>query len=308
MNAVKIVKSASYLPEKEILNSEIEAKLKLEKGYLYKRTGIRKRYYAEEEETIEKMAVEAVKKIEKTHEIKNVGLIMVATTSLKSTMPGISNAIQKELRINPCICLDILAGCSGYINAFDIAKIYIETGKVEKALIIGVDLLSPIIGKTDIGTMAVLSDGAGATLLEKTEEKKKYYANIKAEIDEKEILTYQVGKNIYMNGKEVYKYAVTKTVENVKETLKKTEETMQSIKYVVPHQSNQKILKAIANRLKIKQEKLYTNIENKGNTFCASIPIVLEEMQEKKLLKNKDKILLLGYGGGLNTGSILLEI
>ena len=111
-----------------------------------------------------------------------------------------------------------------------------------------------------------------------------------------------------MDGKEVYKYAVTKTIENVEELLKKSGEKLENIKYIIPHQSNLKIMKAIANRLKIDEDKIYINIYKKGNTFCASIPIAIAEMKEKGLLKDRDKIILLGYGGGLNTGSILLEI
>ena len=111
-----------------------------------------------------------------------------------------------------------------------------------------------------------------------------------------------------MEGKEIYKYAVTKTVENVKELLEKSGESLENIKYIVPHQSNMKIMKAIANRLKMENNKIYTNIENVGNTFCASIPIALSEMMKNRLIKKGDKIILLGYGGGLNTGSILIEI
>ncbi len=305
MNYIKITHCASYLPRKKVLNKEIENGLNLEEGYIYKRTGIEERYYAENE-TIEKMAIEVVKKIKEN--LEDLGLIIVATTSSNNLMPGIANIVQKELNLKNCICLDILAGCSGFINAIDIAKLYIETGKIKKALVIGVDLLSNVIDKKDISTVAVLSDGAGAVLLEQTKKCKKYYANIEAEVDKKDILFYKDNKTLYMNGKEVYKYAVTKTVKNIKELLEKSGEKIEDIKYIVPHQSNLKIIKAIASRLKIEEEKMYINLQNKGNTFCASIPITLEEMKEKGLLKEQNKIILLGYGGGLNTGSILLEI
>lgn len=305
MNYIKITDCAYYLPKRKVLNSEIEKKLNLEEGYILKRTGIEERYYAENE-TIENLAIEVTKKIEKN--LEDLGLIIVATTSSNNLMPGIANIVQKELNLKNCICLDILAGCSGFINAMDIAKLYIETGKIKKALVIGVDLLSNVIDKNDIATVAVLSDGAGAVLLEQTKEHKRYYSNIEAEADKKDILFYKEHKTLYMNGKEVYKYAVTKTVKNIKELLEKSGEKIEDIKYIVPHQSNLKIIKAIASRLKIEEEKMYINLQNKGNTFCASIPITLEEMKEKGYLKEKDKIILLGYGGGLNTGSILLEI
>ena len=111
-----------------------------------------------------------------------------------------------------------------------------------------------------------------------------------------------------MEGLSIYKYAVTETVRNIETLLEKSNEKIEDIKYIIPHQSNLKIINAIANKLKIKNEKVYTNIQNVGNTFCASIPIALEEMEEKGLLQKDDKIILLGYGGGLNTGSILIKL
>ena len=309
MGYIKITDVKAYLPKEKILNEKIEKRFNLEEGYIKKRTGIEQRYYVKDE-TIEEMAIKAVEKISKTNDILEVDLIIVATTSTNKIMPGISNYIKKFFNIKPCICLDVLAGCSGFINALDICKVYIECGKVKKALIVGVDLLSKIVDENDLSTVALLSDGAGAMLIESCKEKKKYFSNIKAEEDQKDILTYEIGKNkgkIYMNGKEVYKYAVTNTVENIKEILLKSVENIENIKYIIPHQSNMKIMKAIANRLDININKLYINIENVGNTFCASIPIAMAEMKEKDLLQENDKIILLGYGGGLNTGSILLE-
>ena len=304
--SIKIVDGKSYLPKQKILNKQIEEKFSLKEGYIYKRTGIKERYYVEDE-SIEEMAIGVAKKINEKNDLSNLGLIIVATTSTKNLMPGIANEVQKSLKIKSCISLDILAGCSGFINSFDIARLYLESGKVEKALVIGVDLLSKTIDKEDLGTAAVLSDGAGGILIEKAKENKKYFSNIKAEIDNKGILNYNVESNLYMNGKEVYKYAVTNTVENIKELLNTAEENIENIKYIIPHQSNLKIMKAIATRLDINKEKIYINIGKIGNTFCASIPIAISDMLEQNMLKRGDKIILLGYGGGLNTGSILLE-
>lgn len=307
MNYIKIIDAKAYMPKQKVLNEEIEKKFNLKEGYISKRTGIKERYYAKEE-TIENMAVEAVRRIKEKNDISDIDLIIVATTSSKNLMPGISNYIQKELDIKPCICLDILAGCSGFINAFDIARVYIETGRIKKAIVVGVDLLSNAIDEKDLGTVAVLSDGAAAVLIQKCEEKKEYFANIKAEKDEKNILYYKADSKIYMDGKEVYRYAVKKTVENIKELINISGVNLEKVKYIIPHQSNLKIMQAIANRLEIDKSKLYINIDTKGNTFCASIPIAIAEMLEKGLLQNGDEVILLGYGGGLNLGSILLEI
>ncbi len=307
MENIKIVANGVYIPEIPITSEELEEKLDLEKGYIKKRTGIVKRYYTNEK--IQDIALKAVENLfSKNIEKENIGLIITATTTTENLMPGISNYVQKKLDIDKCISLDILAGCSGYINAFDIAVMYIKAGIVEKALVIGVEVLSKFTEKDDINTSIILSDGAGATLLQKTNDKKIYYSNIKAEGKNNEILTCKTNEKIYMQGKEIYKYAVTKPVENVKELLSLANEDIENIKYIIPHQSNMKIMKAISTRLKIEENKLFTNIENIGNTFCASIPIALNEIMENKMLKSGDKIILLGYGGGLNTGSILLEI
>ena len=307
MGNIKIVANGVYIPEIPITSEELEKELDLEKGYIKKRTGIVKRYYTKEK--IQDIALKAVENLfSKNIEKENIGLIITATTTTENLMPGISNYIQKKLNIDKCISLDILAGCSGYINAFDIAVMYIKAGIVEKALVIGVEVLSKFTEKDDINTSIILSDGAGATLLQKTNDKKIYYSNIKAEGKNNEILTCKINDKIYMQGKEIYKYAVTRPVENVKELLSLANEDIENIKYIIPHQSNMKIMKAISTRLKIEENKLFTNIENIGNTFCASIPIALNEIMENKMLKSGDKIILLGYGGGLNTGSILLEI
>lgn len=310
MKYIEILQTGSYMPKKKVCNNELEKNLELEDGYIEKRTGIKQRYYAEEK--IEDMAIKSVEKlISKSNNnsiTEDIGLIIVATTSSETLMPGISNEIQKKLKLKSCICLDILAGCSGFINAFDIAKLYIESGRVKKALVIGVDRLSKYTDKKDVGTSIILSDGAGAVLLGCTDIYKEYYCNIETEGENNEILICKTNQKIKMNGKEVYKYAVTKTVDNINKLLQKSNEKLDNIKYIIPHQSNMKIMKAISSRLKVGMDKMYTNIESKGNTFCASIPIALDEMNEKSLLKAGNKIVLLGYGGGLNTGSIMIEI
>lgn len=305
---MRIVASSSYLPQSRITNRELAKKFNVEEEYIEKRTGIKQRYYAKEEK-VEEMALKAVTKLVHKMQLKTeeIGAIIVATTSTNKLMPGISNYIQKELHINKCICLDILAGCSGYINALDIAQMYIDTNKVEKAIVVGVEKLSEYTNSEDIGTAIILADGAGATLLEKGENNK-YISNIEAIEDKNDILKCNTNGKIEMDGLAIYKYAVTETVKNINELLQKSNEKLENIKYVVPHQSNLKIIKAIANKLKIEENKMYTNIQNIGNTFCASIPIALEEMEEKGVLQKGNKIILIGYGAGLNTGSILIEI
>ncbi len=305
MEHIKIISTGKFLPEIKIDNKMLAQKYKVTDEYIEKRTGIRTRYYANED--IVEMAVKSAKEAIKNKTI-NIDLIIVASTTTQRLMPGISYLVQKELQIENCMCLDILAGCSGYINAFDIARNYIAIGKVKTAMIIGVDILSKYVNEEDIGTAIILSDGAGATVIQEEDIEKKYESNIKSDGKNSEILTCLATSKIYMDGKAVYKYAVTETVKNINELLEIAGENLDSIKYIIPHQSNLRILNSITAKLNIPEEKMFKDIQYVGNTFCASIPIALNEMFEKNMLQDGDKIILLGYGGGLNTGSILLEI
>ena len=296
---MKVVASSSYIPNKKVTNKEIADKFNLKEEYIVKRTGIRQRYYVENE-TIEEMATKASKKLIKkcNMNVQEIGLIIVATTSSNRLMPGIANYVQKQLNIDKCICFDIFAGCSGYINAVDIAKMYIDDcKKVKKAIVIGVDILSKYTREDDIGTKIILADGAGATLFAKTSEYSAYFSYIEAKPDFNNILCCTSDSGILMEGLAIYKYAVTETVKNVNKLLEESGEKLENIKYIIPHQSNLKIITAIANRLGVQTKKMFTNIDSVGNTFCASIPIALEEMQQSKLLNKGDKIILLGYGG-----------
>ena len=309
MKQIKIIASGKYLPEKEIANKELEEKLNLDSDYIEKRTGIKVRYYAEKE-TIEELAIKATKdmfKKNKNVDKQTIDMIIVATITPENYMPGIANKIQKEFQIKECNAYDILAGCNGFITAFDIASTYIQTNRAKRILVVGVDILSKYTNPEDIGTAIILSDGAGAVLLEGTEEEKVYSSYITSIEDNNEILKCNRNEYIFMNGKEIYKYAVTEPVKHIKKLLEKTHTELEEIKYIIPHQSNKRIMTAIANRLKIDLSKIYINIENIGNTFCASIPIAIDQMLENNLIKEGNKLLLLGYGGGLNTGVILLE-
>ena len=207
MKSIKIIKTGAYIPEIKKENIEIEKELNLEDGYIKKRTGIETRYYLKSAQDEIDMAKGLVRSMLKGEE-KDIDLIITATTTPTYIMPGISNIIQKELGIKTCIAFDILAGCSGFINAIDVAKKYIEGSTAKKALVVGIEQLSKYVDKNDIGTSIILSDGAGAILIEGTAEEKKYCSKIETTIDEKEILKTYIKDGIFkleMDGKEVCK-------------------------------------------------------------------------------------------------------
>lgn len=305
MSNMQIISTGKYIPETKITNEELEKKYQVEENYIVKRTGIKQRFYAKEE--IEQLAINASKEALKNIKEK-MDLIIVASISGRSQMPSISYEIQKYFDIKNCMCMDILAGCAGFINALDIAKLYIDSGRINTALVVGVEKLSVHLDQNDINTEILLADGAGAIVIKKSNDDKLYDSYIESKGQKGEILTCVNNEKIYMDGKEVYKYAVTDTVKNINKLLEKNEITMEDITYVIPHQSNRRILSSMANKLNLPSDKMYSNVEEYGNTFCASIPIALDDMFKQNKLKENDKVILIGYGGGLNTGSILLEL
>ena len=306
MNSVKIIATGKYLPKREVKSEYIEKENNLEDGYIYKRTGIETRYYSIDE-TLEDLAINSVKDMLRKNNnlsILDVDMIITSSTTYNSMMPSLSFEIQKYFNIKDCMCFDILAGCSGYINALDIAQKYIVTSSAKNVLVVGADILSKN-KYDDIKTQILFGDGAGCMYLKAIEENKKYVSNIKSFDDKDQILTCNMNHELSMNGKEVYKFATTKTIENISEILDNSNEKIEDIKFVIPHQSNIKILEKICKKT---NANMYTNIKRYGNTFCASIPIALDELFEFNQLRENDKIILLGYGGGLNLGSILMEV
>lgn len=306
MNSVKIIATGKYLPKREVKSEYIEKENNLEDGYIYKRTGIETRYYSIDE-TLEDLAINSVKDMLRKNNnlsILDVDMIITSSTTYNSMMPSLSFEIQKYFNIKDCMCFDILAGCSGYINALDIAQKYIATSSAKNVLVVGADILSKN-KYDDIKTQILFGDGAGCMYLKAIEVNKKYVSNIKSFDDKNKILTCNMNHELSMNGKEVYKFATTKTIENISEILDNSNEKIEDIKFVIPHQSNIKILEKICKKT---NANMYTNIKRYGNTFCASIPIALNELFEFNQLRENDKIILLGYGGGLNLGSILMEV
>ena len=165
MNSIKILATGKYLPTNKITNDKLEKRFNLSSGWISSRTGIANRFYSEDDITV--IAINSVKDlINKTNfDIQKVDLIITATTSTKKIMPSISFKIQKEFDIKECKCFDVLAGCSGYINAFDIARKYLVTNDSKYALVVGADKLSECIDKNDINIVSLLGDGASASIL-----------------------------------------------------------------------------------------------------------------------------------------------
>lgn len=321
MNEVEIIGTGSYVPDNIVSNEYLSQLVDTSDEWVYSRTGIKNRRITGGEKTWElsvKAALAALENAKVSPE--EVDLIITATVSPDKFCPSNACIVQKEIGAINAFCFDINAACTGFLYSMNIAAQFIKTGQAKTALIIGVEMLSKLTDWTDRSTCVLFGDGAGAAVLRSSKEKKLKsiftasdgsrgeYLNIEAInlrnpfVNEKQDEHY-----IYMNGKEVFKFAVKVMEESIYKVLTEADMELNDIKYILPHQANIRIVEYVANKLKLPMDKFFMNIQDYGNTSAASIPIALDEMNQKGLLNKGDKIIIVGFGGGLTWGASLLE-
>ena len=253
---------------------------------------------------------------------ESIDIIIVATTSPDRIMPSTACSVQSVLGCINASAFDISAACSGFLYSSIIANSLLKCGK--KALVIGSEVLSRIIDWTDRNTCILFGDGAGAAVLEITTNDESgiistYFGSdgnkgLKAlNANQFSISTPFSNSNlerkqfIEMDGREVFRFAISIIPKVIKELLKKSGESIENIKYIIPHQANSRIIDDAAKKLNLNRDKFLINLEHYGNTSAASIPIVLSESIEKGLIKKGDKIILVAFGGGLTWSGLLIQ-
>jgi 3-oxoacyl-[acyl-carrier-protein] synthase III len=322
MNFVKIIGTGRYTPENIVTNNDIAEFLDTSDEWIRTRTGISERRISKNENVGElglKASKEALKKA--GLDGSELDLIIVATTAPDYYMPNIASRLQKDLGAKKAVGFDITAACSGLIFALKTAKQFMQDDKYENVLIVGTEVLSKIVNWQDRNTCVLFGDGASALVLKRDENKNGVISvDIGSDGEKNEVLTCKA-RNINnclnsegneidfidMNGKEVFKFAVNIIHKSVDKILRENNLTKEDIKYVVPHQANIRIIQFAAKKLGIEMEKFYVNLDRYGNTSSASIGIALDEMVDKNMLQKGDKIVLVGFGGGLSWGAALIE-
>ncbi len=318
--SAKIISTGSYLPATKISNQSFESILDTNDAWIQQRTGIQNRHF--ETESTTHMAVEAAKKAMQNIDYETIDCIIVGTYTPDYLIPSVASSIQKVLDIKRSIpSFDVNAACSSFIFAMHTAHAFLKAGIYKRILVVGVDFNSKTLDFTDRSTSILFGDGAGAVVIEACNESL-FDSIIHSQSDKQDVLTLENSsdytnpfvtrnKNIQpyfqMKGSEVFKFAVSALSKGVKEILQKNQCSMDDIDYVIAHQANQRILEAGAKILKTDASKFVMNLQQVANTSSASIPLLLDEMNQKSLLKKKMKIIMIGFGGGLSYGSILLE-
>lgn len=310
----------AYLPERRMANEEFTKFIDTSDEWIVSHTGIKYRHLASEEQASSDLAYLASKKAIERAGInpEDIDLILLATiTQDYPGFPSTACILQDKLGAVNAGAMDISAACTGFIYGLEIAKNFILTGNYKNILVVASEVLSKITNWKDRNTCVLFGDGAGAAVVsESTGQGSIETALLKAEGSGAQVLKVPAGgsrnpfnKNtkeediyLYMEGQPVYNFAVRVITQILKELLNRHNLQIDDIAYIIPHQANIRIIKAAAKRLKIPLEKFYLNIDEVANTSAASIPLALNEMYEKNLLKKGDLILMAAFGGGLTYG------
>lgn len=315
---MKILGYGKAVPRKIVTNDDLSKFAETSDEWIFQRTGIRERRISDENtsELAYRSAFEAIKNsnIDKNE----IDLIVCATMTPDNFTPSVACMVQEKLGLGDNVtAFDVNAACTGFVFALKIVASMLNTYH-KKALVIGCETLSKIIDFEDRNTCVLFGDGAGAIVVEKDEKNEKFYTcslgNDKDLIAENVEINFEMKNKVLksgflkMNGKEIFKFAINVIEKSIDNILDRTNLKLEDIKLIIPHQANQRIISNVAKKLNVDNDKFFVNLEKYGNTSAASVPMALCEAFESKKITKGDKVILVGFGGGLTWGSTIIEI
>ncbi len=313
----KILSTASALPKCRKSNDDLSTFLDSSDEWISQRTGIRERAVCTDETLTDLLTQAANQALERAGiTAQELDLILCATIRGDYITPSQACVIQKEIGAS-CPAMDISAACTGFIYALDVAAGYFARKKVKKVLVLAGDCMTRMMDWSDRSTCVLFGDGAGAVVLGEGENLMAIQLTANGNVDVLNIP--HVGGDspfdklpksqsyLSMNGKEVYKFAVSSMYRDVQTVCDQAGVKVEDVDWIVPHQANLRIIEAAAHKLKVSGEKCLTGIENLGNTSAASIPIVLDRANTEGKFKAGDLLVLTAFGAGLTTGACVLR-
>ena len=312
----KILATGSYLPKQVRTNADLEKMVDTSDEWIVTRSGMKERRIAGAHETVATMGFEAAKKcLEQANlDPQEIDLIVVGTTSNSHAYPSAACQIQGLLGIDDAISFDVSAACTGFVYALSVADQFVCTGKVKKALVVGADLNSRKLDETDRSTVVLFGDGAGAVILEASEEQGIISTHLHASADTKESLVLPNAERgeansgfISMQGNATFKLAVRELSNVVEETLRENNLDKSDLDWLVPHQANLRIITATAEKLEMSLDQVVVTVDRYGNTSAATIPVALDEAVRDGRIQRGQLLLLEAFGGGWTWGSALVR-
>ncbi|MDK3157119.1 beta-ketoacyl-ACP synthase III [Kamptonema cortianum] len=324
--AVQIAGTGFYVPEKILTNAELTQMVETSDEWITTRTGIKERRIASADEHTSDMAAQAARMAVSNAGLtpEDVDLIICATVTPDTIFPSTACWIQHKIGAKKSAAFDLQAACAGFIYGIETGRNFIASGAYRHVLVIGADKLTSLVDWTDRNTCVLFGDGAAAIVLGPAPEGKRgiLRTTLAADGGFHEILNIPGGgcklpvsqelvdtrqHYIKMNGKETFKQAVTSMCQAAVETLEKTGVKPEDLALVIPHQANNRIIEAVAQRLKVGDDRLMVNVHKYGNTSAASIGIALHEAVTEGRLKKGDLALMVAFGGGLTWGCTIVE-
>jgi len=316
----RIVGTGGYLPETVRTNDDIARTVDTTNEWIMERTGIYSRHIAAPGETASSMAEAAARQALEAAGLAadELDLIIVATSSPDRIFPSTACLLQQRLNIRNCAAFDVQAACSGSIFALSVADQYIRAGNAKRVLVVGSEINSRLVDWTDRTTCILFGDGAGAFVLEASEQPGLMSTHIGSDGQYQDLLYLpnplpDLDKRegdkrcIKMQGNEVFKIAVNTLGKIVDETLAANQLDKTDIDWLVPHQANIRIITATAKKLKMPMERVVCTIENQGNTSSASIPLAFNEAVRDGRIQRGQIVLMEAFGGGFAWGSALVR-
>jgi 3-oxoacyl-[acyl-carrier-protein] synthase-3 len=319
--------TGSFLPARVLPNAEFEKTLDTSDEWIQTRTGIRERRVAGPGETTASMGLAAARRALEMADLtpQDLDLIVCATITPEMMFPSTACFIQAGLGCRHIAAFDLLAACSGFVYSLAVGSQFIRTGAYRNVLVVGAETLTRVVDYRDRGSCILFGDGAGAAVLSATREPGRglNYFKLYADGSQPDLLCLPGGGSRYpasaqsvadgmhflkLNGREVYKFAVTRIQELIQEAMAACELSMEDVAMVIPHQVNQRIIDSAMRHMNFPPEKMMGNLERYGNTSAASVPIALDEAMRTGRLKPGDKILLVAFGGGFTWASAVLTI
>ena len=322
MTGVKIVGVGHYAPERIVDNHDLEQWLDTTDEWITSRTGMKRRHWTSENEATSDLALAAAR-----NALANAGLqpddidaYIVCTVYPDFLFPATACIVASKLGAHdkPAFVMEI--ACSGFIYGLTVASSLIRAGVYRRVVLIGAETLSKLINREDRGTAILFGDGAGAVVLEASEEDSFLASELGSDGSRPELLRVETGGSrvpvshatldrkadrIHMQGREVFKFAVTKMIAATDRALEKAHLTKGDVDVLIPHQANKRIIDAAMKYLEIPPERCVVNIQEYGNTSAASIPIALSEAVSDGRIKPNDIIVFVGFGGGLSWGAVV---
>ncbi len=319
----KIIGTGSYLPERVVTNKDLESLMDTTDEWIRDRTGIRERRFVEPGQTTATLAERACRNAMEAADVgpEEIDLIILGTTTPDLVFPGTACLVQAKLGLPDGGAMDVNAACSGFIYALSVADKFIRTGSSKKALVCGAETLSQILNLEMRDTAVLFGDGAGALVLEATEEPGIMSTHIHANGKQADLLQTEVGVSvgfqdmnresmkpqIVMKGNEVFKVAVRTLGRIVDETLAANNLDKSDLDWLIPHQANLRIITATARKLGMDMDQVVVTVDRHGNTSAASVPLALDEAVRDGRVKRGDLLLLEAFGGGFTWGSALVR-